>query len=273
MKTGPPEKTWGEGWVEAEAKVDVMEPAAALDVEAAAKGEAVETDPEKQSGCQSLPFKKGRTSEMRTGRQKYYDLFSCCYDSFVNLHAGRHRDETRRFLVASSRLENAGKASILDICCGTGSVIQAFADRYAAALTIGYDFSSGMLQRARQKDTAGAISYIRGDAAKLAFPNACFDIVCCSHALYELRGRERSQALAEMKRVVKPDGMVLIMEHEVPRNPYVRILFHLRMLMMGAADAEKFLRQDLSSYRKFFAEVSVSHTPSGKSKLITCRKR
>ena len=210
---------------------------------------------------------------MRTGRQKYYDFFSSFYDSFVNLHAGRHRDETRRFLVDSSRLEGSDMASILDICCGTGSVIQAFADRYAAALTIGYDFSSGMLQRARQKDTAGAIKYIQGDAAKLAFRSGCFDIVCCSHALYELRGRVRNQALAEMKRVVKPDGMVLIMEHEVPRNPAVKMLFHLRMLMMGSADAEEFLRQDLSPYRKFFPEVSLSHTPTGKSKLITCRKR
>lgn len=57
MKTGPPEKRWVEGWGEAEAKVDAMEPAAASDAEAAAKGEGAETEPEKKSGCQSLPFK------------------------------------------------------------------------------------------------------------------------------------------------------------------------------------------------------------------------
>ena len=56
MKNGRPEKISVEGWGEAEAKVDAMEPAEASDVEAAAKGEAVETEPEKKSGCQSLPF-------------------------------------------------------------------------------------------------------------------------------------------------------------------------------------------------------------------------
>jgi len=209
---------------------------------------------------------------MRTGRQKYYDIFSCFYDSFINLHAGRHRDETRRFLVDSSRLEKSGSPSILDICCGTGSVIVAFADHCAAALTIGYDFSAGMLQRARQKDAAGTIRYIQGDAAQLAFRSDSFDLVCCSHALYELRGRVRNDALLEMKRVVSPDGQVLIMEHEVPGNPAIRALFHLRMLMMGSADAGEFLKQDLSPYRSIFTEVTLSHTPSGKSKLIACRK-
>ena len=209
---------------------------------------------------------------MRTGRQKYYDIFSYCYDSFINLHAGRHRDETRRFLVDSCRLGESENPSILDICCGTGSVILAFADHTPAALTIGYDFSSGMLQRAQKKDTAGTVSYVQGDAAKLAFRSDCFDIVCCSHALYELKGRVRNASLREMKRVVKPDGTVLIMEHEVPRNPALRALFNLRMLMMGAADAEEFLRQDLSPYEKLFTDVSLSHTPSGKSKLIACRK-
>ena len=209
---------------------------------------------------------------MRTGRQTYYDIFSHVYDSFINLHAGRHRDETRRFLVDASRLGPADKGAVLDICCGTGSVILAFAGRCPAALSVGCDFSTGMLQKARQKDTADVAGFVQGDAARLAFGSDSFDIVCCSHALYELRGGERNDTLEEMKRVVKPDGMVLIMEHEVPRNPLVRALFHLRMLTMGSADAREFLRQDLAPYKNIFSEVSLSHTPSGKCKLITCRK-
>ncbi len=210
---------------------------------------------------------------MRTGRQKYYDIFSHFYDFFINLHAGRHRDETRKFLVDSSPLENSAKTSILDICCGTGSVILTFAEAYPLALTVGYDFSSGMLGKAKQKKVADNTGFIMGDAARLAFRSDCFDTVCCSHALYELKGRVRNNALMEMKRVVKPGGKVLIMEHEVPGNPAIRVLFHLRMLMMGSADAKEFLRQDLSPYKKIFTDVTLSHTTSGKSKLITCRKR
>lgn len=76
----------------------------------------------------------------------------------------------------------------------------------------------------------------------------------------------------EMKRVVKPDGKVLIMEHEVPQKPIMKMMFHMRMLMMGSTDSREFLRQDLSPYKKIFTNVTLPHTPSGKSKLIICRK-
>lgn len=125
----------------------------------------------------------------------------------------------------------------------------------------------------KQKDVANRIILVQGDALKLSYIDDCFDVVCCSHALYELKGQVRTDALKEMRRVVKPDGMVLIMEHEVPRNPLVKILFHMRMLMMGSTDSREFLIQDLCPYQKIFANVSLSHTPSGKSKLIICRKK
>lgn len=118
---------------------------------------------------------------------------------------------------------------------------------------------------------AGRAHFVQGDAARLSFIDDCFDVVCCSHALYELQGQARTDALIEMKRVVKPNGKVLIMEHEVPRNPLVKILFHVRMLMMGSSDTREFLRQDLAPYKKIFSNVSLSHTPSGKSKLLICR--
>ncbi|MBM9616594.1 methyltransferase domain-containing protein [Desulfobulbus rhabdoformis] len=211
-------------------------------------------------------------SEIRTGRQKYYDVFSHFYDVFIKAHAGRHRSETRNFLVNSADIEARPCPKILDICCGTGSVILAFSKKYPAALAVGYDFSWGMLQKARGKDIDHTISFVQGDAARLPYVDDCFDIVCCSHALYELKGKARTFALLEMKRVVQPDGKILLMEHEVPRNPLVKILFYLRMLVMGSADTKEFVRQDISQYQSLFADIQISHTPSGKSKLITCVK-
>ncbi len=211
-------------------------------------------------------------SKIRTGRQKYYNVFAHFYDFFIKIHSGHHGDETRKFLVDSARIDNTKQTRILDICCGTGSVILSFAEKYSDALTIGYDFSVGMLHKAKQKDVANKIILILGDASRLPYIDDCFDVVCCSHALYELKGQIRTDALMEMKRVVKPDGKVLIMEHEVPKNPIVKIMFYMRMLMMGSSDSREFLRQDLSPYKKIFIDVALSHTPSGKSKLIICRK-
>lgn len=211
-------------------------------------------------------------SNIRTGRQKYYNFFSHFYDFFIEIHSGRHNDETRNFLVNSAQIDDCHPVRILDVCCGTGSVILSFADKYPDALSIGYDFSSGMLKKAQQKDAANAITLVNGDAAHLSFIDECFDIVCCSHALYELKGDVRTEALLEMKRVVKQEGQVLIMEHEVPTHPLVKVLFNIRMMAMGPTDAREFLQHGLAQYKEIFSDVVISHTSSGKSKLITCRK-
>jgi ubiquinone/menaquinone biosynthesis C-methylase UbiE len=114
--------------------------------------------------------------------------------------------------------------------------------------------------------------FINGDAARLSFGDDCFDVVCCSHALYELKNEVRKEALLEMKRVVKPNGRVLIMEHEVPHKPFIKMLFYIRMMTMGPKDSREFVKQGIAPFEKIFEHVTLSHSRSGKSKLITCRK-
>jgi len=211
-------------------------------------------------------------SKLRTGRQKYYNIFSHFYDLFIKLHSHKDGEETRKFLVGSAQLEEKTHPRVLDICCGTGSVVIAFAKQFPDILAVGYDFSLGMMHKAKEKDLSDSIIFINGDAARLSFVDDCFDVVCCSHALYELKNDVRKQALLEMKRVVKPNGLVLIMEHEVPRKRFIKMLFYIRMLTMGPKDSREFVKQGISPFEKIFAKVTLSHTRSGKSKLIICRK-
>ena len=103
-------------------------------------------------------------SQLRTGRQKYYNIFSRFYDLFIKLHSHNYGEETRRFLVDSAQLEDKSNPRILDICCGTGSVVLAFAKQFSEILAIGYDFSLGMLQKAKKKDAV--------DGSK-GFPGIC----------------------------------------------------------------------------------------------------
>jgi ubiquinone/menaquinone biosynthesis C-methylase UbiE len=211
-------------------------------------------------------------TEIRTGRRKYYDIFSLFYDLFVKLHAHNYGKETRDFLVDSAHLKGKTSPRVLDICCGTGAVILSFAERYPDILAIGYDFSHGMLRKAREKDLRRRLTLIEGDAATLSFADDFFDVVCCSHALYELKGDARKAALLEMRRVVKAGGLVLIMEHEVPRTLFTKMLFYIRMLIVGTKDAREFLRQGAFPFSEIFSHVTPSHTRSGKSKLFLCQK-
>jgi len=210
---------------------------------------------------------------MNYGRRRYYDLFSHFYDRFIALHSRRDERNTREFLVDSAQLGCIDKPRILDICCGTGTVILTFAKRYPESITIGFDFSHGMLRKAKEKDPNQKVLFAEGDAALLPFSNDVFDVVACSHALYELKGAARKDALKEMKRVVKPGhGSVLIMEHEIPKHPFIKLLFKIRMTLVGSADAKAFLGAGLEPFIKIFSKVHLSLSLSGKSRLWRCTK-
>lgn len=211
-------------------------------------------------------------TQLRTGRRKYYDIFSHFYDAFIRLHSRQDEDDTRDLLVAAAHLNGKPMPRILDICCGTGAVILNFKGHYPESQAIGYDFSSGMLRKAQEKDVDGKVVFVEGDAAELPFEDNSFDVVTCSHALYELKGETRQKALLEMKRVVRPDGYVLLMEHEIPRHPVVKLLFYVRMLSMGLKDAREFVKGGLAPLEKIFSRVTLSHSRTGKSKLMSCQK-
>jgi ubiquinone/menaquinone biosynthesis C-methylase UbiE len=211
-------------------------------------------------------------TRIRTTRRAYYNLFSYFYDAFIRLHARRDAGDTRNFLVKTARLDKKPDSCVLDICCGTGAVIEAFAANFPRSTIFGYDFSHGMLLKARGKTSGRSIILIEGDAAALPFVDESFDVITCSHALYELKGPARQNALKEMRRVIRADGITLIMEHEVPRHPLIRRLFNIRMLAMGSVDAREFVEAGMEPFKKIFSTVTRHHTPSGKSKLFVCRR-
>lgn len=212
------------------------------------------------------------TIPSRYWRRRYYDFFSFFYDRFIRMHARKDVSGTRSFLADSAALAHVDAPLGLDICCGTGAVLLALADRCPRGYFVGYDFSRGMLAAARDKQSAGRIAFVQGNAAALPFAEDTFHAVSCSHALYELKGVDRTKALREMKRVVRRDGVVLIMEHEAPTEAVAAFMFRLRLKAMGSADAKEFVESGLAPFRKIFPSVARRHTPTGKSKLICCHK-
>ncbi|MEJ2641465.1 MAG: methyltransferase domain-containing protein [Desulfosarcinaceae bacterium] len=212
------------------------------------------------------------TARARYWRRRYYDIFSLFYDRFIQLHARQDESGTRSFLADSAALSHFSAPLGLDICCGTGAVLVALASRYPQGIFVGFDFSLGMLRAAQKKHLIGEISFTQGNAANLPFADDTFHVVSCSHALYELKGADRTKALNEMKRVVRQDGVVLIMEHEPPSGALAAFMFRLRLKAMGSFDAKEFVESGIAPFQMIFPSVSLRHTPSGKSKLICCRK-
>ena len=99
-----------------------------------------------------------------------------------------------------------GDESILDIGCGNGTCLGALHGRGHRGLVCGADLSEGMLRSARPLHGDGPL--IVTDAQTLPFAEASFDVTLAMHMLYHVP--DRRLAIAELRRVLRPDGVALI---------------------------------------------------------------
>ena len=97
----------------------------------------------------------------------------------------------------------------LDVGCGTGAAVRAAAA--TARRAVGVDISTGMIERARELAAdLDNVEFIVGDSEQLPFPDDTFSAVMCSSSFHHYP--DPAQALAEMARVLAPDGRVVIAE-------------------------------------------------------------
>lgn len=183
---------------------------------------------------------------IRNWRQVYYNRFSAVYDRFVALHSSDRQGVLRTYLAEKTAVSPGGR--VLDVCAGTGSLLENLEERIGQkGLVVGIDFSRGMLSVAKNKlASIQTVSLIQADATHLPFKGDVFDSVTCAHAFYELKGASQDACLREALRVLKPDKPFLMMEHEIPQNRFIRLLFYLRMLSMGIRRAVQVLKKENS---------------------------
>lgn len=117
---------------------------------------------------------------------------------------------------------------ILDLGCGTGELTRLTAHHFPTATVVGVDFTGAMIAVARRRtaDSPGArrIVYGRGTAMRLPFADGTFDVATnafLARNLVDLGG-----ALAEMRRVLRPGGVLLVLEITEPVSPAFGALFH-----------------------------------------------
>jgi demethylmenaquinone methyltransferase/2-methoxy-6-polyprenyl-1,4-benzoquinol methylase len=174
--------------------------------------------------------------------------------------------------ILAERALSGSVRRILDLCCGTGAVTRTLAERAPqGALIVGVDFSRGMLDRAliAAREAGGSsIRWVQADATALPFSAGTFDAVTCAYALYELKGAARGAMLREVARVLAPDGRFLAMEHEVPERSVPRLLFYLRLAVIGAEGARAFLGGEVRELGRVFGDVKKEMVSPGKSKIL-----
>ena len=190
---------------------------------------------------------------------KVNDLFARIarrYDFLNDLQSfGLHRLWKRR-VVNLANVQSGNRA--LDLCCGTGDISFALAQR--GAETTGLDFSAEMLGVAAQrqnnfKSQISNLIFIQGDAQKIPFAENSFDIVTVGYGLRNLTKWE--SGVDEMYRVAKPGARLIVLDFGKPANPVWRALYftHLKMsvpliglLFCGNAQAYAYILESLKHY-------------------------
>jgi len=106
---------------------------------------------------------------------------------------------------------------VLDVCCGTGA--QAFCYARRGMISWGIDLNLGMIEfaeRRKRRLSLSSASFQRASATHLPFRDACFDHASISMGLHEKKGAARDRIVSEMRRVVKKDGTLIIVDYRVP---------------------------------------------------------
>jgi len=176
------------------------------------------------------------------------------YDLMNDLMSGGLHRLWKKFTVDIANVKPGDK--VLDVASGSGDLAMAFARAAGAGNVWQTDINEAMLKVGRDRLINAGLATPNAlcDAERLPFANDSFDLVTVAFGLRNMTHKE--VALAEMTRVLKPGGRLLVLEfsrvHESLKKPYDVYSFRLLPLM------GKFVAKDETSYR-YLAESIRMH--------------
>jgi ubiquinone/menaquinone biosynthesis C-methylase UbiE len=173
------------------------------------------------------------------------------YDSYMRIMTfGRER--TLRETTVNLAQVKPGDG-ILEVGCGTGTLTLA-ARRQAgpAGRAFGIDVLPGMIELSQRKaaQANADVTFQAGSIDDIPFPANQFDVVMCSFMIFHMSETVRRKGIAEIYRVLKPQGRLLVLDLALPTRPVSRTI--ARMLLGGM------LQHDLRELRPLMEAVGFS---------------
>lgn len=159
--------------------------------------------------------------------EEMFDNIAPAYD-FMNraMTLGIDRGWRRKVVDTAAAMR---PAAILDVATGTGDLAIQLARAIPAATVTGIDLSEGMLTVGRRKVAdarlQSRVTLRQGDCLSLPFPDGTFDVVTVAFGVRNFEHLDRGYA--EMARVLRPGGKLIVLELSVPPSPLVRPFYKL----------------------------------------------
>lgn len=169
----------------------------------------------------------------------------------------------------AKRVQRLKPKSILDMATGTGDLAFAL-ERHvdASSKIVGMDFCEPMLARARNKKKDTNVSFTLGDCLRIALDDNSVDVITIGFGLRNLQ--ERKVGLAEMHRVLRPGGWLIVLEFTQPDAwlkpfywPYVRLWMPwISKKLTGQPSAYRYLGSSIAGFpskKELSNELTESH--------------
>ncbi|MGE0875243.1 MAG: class I SAM-dependent methyltransferase [Burkholderiales bacterium] len=201
------------------------------------------------SGSTDFGFRKVPEAEKAARVGRVFDSVADRYDLMNDLmSAGLHR-AWKAFAVCLARVRPGER--VLDVASGSGDLARAFAARGAEVVMS--DINGAMLARGRDRmlDAGLPTPALQCDAERLPFASASFDCVSVAFGLRNMTHKDA--ALAEMARVLRPGGRLLVLEFSRVWKPLEKaydaysfsVLPWLGRRIAGDADAYRYLAESI----------------------------
>jgi demethylmenaquinone methyltransferase / 2-methoxy-6-polyprenyl-1,4-benzoquinol methylase len=164
---------------------------------------------------------QARTGTLEEGQVRaMFDRIARVYDLMNSLMTAGLHHRWRERAADLAAVGPGGRA--LDVASGTGDLAIELARRVGPTGTVvGSDFSEAMLERARQKSSA--VTWEWANALELPYPDGGFDAATVGFGARNFSDLDRG--LAELARVVRPGGRVVILEITTPQRPPLSTFF------------------------------------------------
>lgn len=189
---------------------------------------------------ESEKAKKQQVEEMFDSIAARYDLMNRLFSAGIDM---KWRKKT------ISLLKKIEPKTILDMATGTADMAILASRLLNPDKVIGLDLSTEMLDHGRKKvekeSLVGKIELLKGDAEAISFPDNSFDAVMVAFGVRNFENLENG--LAEMLRVLKPAGQLVVLEFSKPSWGFKNI-YNLYMGVV-APEVARWFRQNKDAYR------------------------